>query len=330
MKRLFSLLLIVILTCLLAACGLDSTPDTTDNPISTLSPEEVVRAAVEESDLKSWCTSSNVEPYAPISILRDYTQFPALHAFLTRDDLDTFFVDTAAPILREYLEDDARAENPDHWKNALAIADMVRILCPHITDEVDRLTGPVDLLADIPTEDLIEIVIRDTLLHDYLKGGKFTYYSLSQFSKECPELSSIWARAYGLYPLCSHIEMNQQQLREELGDAQTDALLEIVWLAAPHNLCYSMDNETLLRTTFERNYLENYYVSELEGHGSLLFFADYANNCPPLYELLMRNDGMAFMKEYIPILVDEYKTSGDGMLIQAAMKLEFIYEILFP
>ena len=61
-----------------------------------------------------------------------------------------------------------------------------------------------------------------------------------------------------------------------------------------------------------------------------MMFADFAAVTPPLYELLSRNDGLIFMKERIPGLVEEYRACSDPALTLAAMKLEFIYEILFP
>lgn len=329
MKRFFSLL-IIILTCLLAACGVDSTPDTTADPISSLTPEELVRAAVEESDLKNWGTSSNSEPYSPLSILHDYVQFPALHALLNRDDLDTFFIESAIPVLREYLTDEARAETPDYWKNAMAIADMTRYLCPHISHAIDTLFKPAELMPDVVTEVLIDVFTRDTRLQNYLRGGQITRHALKEFAKECPELSSILARDNDIYALCSYIELNHPQLREELGDAQADALLEIVWLYTPHNICCTLDNEALLRCVCERNYLDGFNSSESDYGGSFMMFADYATVTPPLYELLSRNDGLIFMKERIPTLAEEYRACNDPTLTLAAMKLEFIYEILFP
>ena len=334
MKRLFILSLLCLIL-LFTGCDApdteDTVPETTADPIASMSLEELVHAAVETSDLSSWGLSSDISPYSPISILRDSAKYPALEQLLKRDDLDTVFAETIAPILREYLDMGYEdVEHPEYWKNAISISDMIRTLCPHISYEIDNLFRPADVLSDTPTEELIEVFVRDTRLQKYLSGGTFTRHALTEFAEECPELSSIIARDNDMYALCAHIETNHQQLREELGDAQADALLEIVWCWAPHYLCYSLSNEELLRKTCERNYLQIYSVSEMENAASLLVFTDFANSCPPLYELLMRNDGLEFMKEYIPVLVAEYNTSDDAVLIQAGMKLEFIYKVLFP
>ena len=334
MKRLW-IPLFLCLILLFTACGgpaaEDTTPETTADPIASMSIEELVRTAVETSDLSSWGLSSDIAPYSPISILRDSAKYPALEQLLKRDDLDTVYADSIAPILREYL--DMGYENvahPEYWKNAMAISDMIRYLSPHISHEIDNLFRSADVLYDTPTEELIEVVIRDTRLQNYLSGGTFTRHALTEFAEECPELSSIIARDNDIYALCAYIEANQDRLRDEFGDAQTDALVEVVWCWAPHYICYSLSNEELLRETCERNYLQTYSISQMENAASLLVFTDFANACPPLYELLMRNEGLAFMKEYIPVLAEEYKTSDDAVLIQAGMKLEVIYEVLFP
>ena len=134
MKRFILLLATILLAFLFIACDINI-----DKHFPT---DEIVRNAIENSDLEGWAVSSD-DVRSPEAVLEYAKQYPELDELLSRDDLSELMEEKGLDVIREYLDRGfTGVEHPEYWLNASALGEMVRILCPELETSLhDKLYG---------------------------------------------------------------------------------------------------------------------------------------------------------------------------------------------
>lgn len=134
MKRLILLFTTILLAFSFIACDI--------NIGKQFPTDEIVRNAIENSDLEGWAVSSG-DVRSPEAVLEYARQYPELDELLNRDDLSELMEEKGLDVIREYLDQGfTGVEHPEYWLNASALGEMVRILCPELETSLhDKLYG---------------------------------------------------------------------------------------------------------------------------------------------------------------------------------------------
>ena len=126
MKRLISLVLLIVIGMNLFACDAETVDMVTRKAMESLAENEKIQAWLAENDWQT-VTQDAVDSFKE--------SIPMLKEFLAREDVKQKFEEVGLPLIQEFLE-----YNVDSMKlKAKTLADIIRIFCPELTDKVDAL-----------------------------------------------------------------------------------------------------------------------------------------------------------------------------------------------
>lgn len=173
--RIFAIILLA--TLLLTGCAKFQSNDAES--------EDLIRQVIETPDLHSWGFSSDHNTFTPDGIAEYASRFPALHQLLDQQNLSELFKTSGIPLLREYIYGD----NSEHALNAMALGDMVQILCPELKQQILDLY----LLTD---EELIRQVIENSDLESWAvsSGNVRSPEAILEYAKQYPDLYDLLTR----------------------------------------------------------------------------------------------------------------------------------------
>lgn len=103
------------------------------NAIADNATRDLIRTVIEDTDISSWTASSNAQDYTKEGILAFAQDYPALKTLLERKDMEEILKKTGISMIREYT----MSTDPARAVNAMTLAEMIRILCPDLADEVN-------------------------------------------------------------------------------------------------------------------------------------------------------------------------------------------------
>lgn len=126
MKRLISLVLLIVIGMNLFACDAETVDVVTRKAMESLAENEKIQAWLAENDWQT-VTQDAVDSFKE--------SIPMLKEFLAREDVKQKFEEVGLPLIQEFLE-----YNVDSMKlKAKTLADIIRIFCPELTGKVDAL-----------------------------------------------------------------------------------------------------------------------------------------------------------------------------------------------
>ena len=126
MKRIISLLLLLVIGANLFACDAETMDLVTKKAMESIAENEKIQQWLAEND---WQTMSEE------ALNKFKESIPALKEFLAREDVKQKFEEVGLPLIQEFLE-----YNVDSMKlKAKTLADIIRIFCPELTGKVDAL-----------------------------------------------------------------------------------------------------------------------------------------------------------------------------------------------
>ena len=126
MKRLISLVLLIVIGMNLFACDAETVDMVTRKAMESLAENEKIQAWLAENDWQT-VTQDAVDSFKE--------SIPMLKEFLAREDVKQKFEEVGLPLIQEFLE-----YNVDSMKlKAKTLADIIRIFCPELTDKVNAL-----------------------------------------------------------------------------------------------------------------------------------------------------------------------------------------------
>ena len=126
MKRIISLILLVVIGANLFACDAETMDTVTKKAMEAIASNEKIQQWLAEND---WQTMSQE------ALNKFKESIPALKEFLAREDVKQKFEEVGLPLIQEFLE-----YNIDSMKlKAKTLADIIRIFCPELTEKVDAL-----------------------------------------------------------------------------------------------------------------------------------------------------------------------------------------------
>ena len=126
MKRLISLVLLIVIGMNLFACDAETVDMVTRKAMESLAENEKIQAWLAENDWQT-VTQDAVDSFKE--------SIPMLKEFLAREDVKQKFEEVGLPLIQEFLE-----YNVDSMKlKAKTLADIIRIFCPELTGKVDAL-----------------------------------------------------------------------------------------------------------------------------------------------------------------------------------------------
>ena len=126
MKRIISLILVILVGANLFSCDADSFDMVTKKAMESLAENEKIQAWLSEND---WQTMSQ----DALNKFKD--SIPALKEFLAREDVKQKFEEVGIPLIEEYLQ----YATESFKLKAKTLADIIRIFCPELTEKVDAL-----------------------------------------------------------------------------------------------------------------------------------------------------------------------------------------------
>ena len=126
MKRLISLVLLIVIGMNLFACDAETVDMVNRKAMESLAENEKIQAWLAENDWQT-VTQDAVDSFKE--------SIPMLKEFLAREDVKQKFEEVGLPLIQEFLE-----YNVDSMKlKAKTLADIIRIFCPELTGKVDAL-----------------------------------------------------------------------------------------------------------------------------------------------------------------------------------------------
>ena len=126
MKRIISLLLLLVIGANLFACDAETMDLVTKKAMESIAENEKIQQWLAEND---WQTMSE----EALNKFKD--SIPALKEFLAREDVKQKFEEVGIPLIEEYLE----YATESFKLKAKTLADIIRIFCPELTEKVDAL-----------------------------------------------------------------------------------------------------------------------------------------------------------------------------------------------
>ena len=126
MKRIISLLLLLVIGANLFACDAETMDLVTQKAMESIAANETIQTWLAEND---WQTMSQE------ALNKFKESIPALKEFLAREDVKQKFEEVGIPLIEEYLE----YATESFKLKARTLADIIRIFCPELTEKVDAL-----------------------------------------------------------------------------------------------------------------------------------------------------------------------------------------------
>ena len=126
MKRIISLILLVVIGANLFACDAGTLDTVTKKAMESIAENEKIQQWLAEND---WQTMSQE------ALNKFKESIPALKEFLAREDVRQKFEEVGLPLIEEYLE----YATESFKLKAKTLADIIRIFCPELTEKVDAL-----------------------------------------------------------------------------------------------------------------------------------------------------------------------------------------------
>ena len=126
MKRILSFLLLVSIGLSLFACSSETMDATVKAVLDSISDNEKIQQWLAEND---WQTMTDE------AVTKFKESVPVLKEFLAREDVKQKFEEVGIPLIKEYLE----YATESFKLKAKTLADIIRIFCPELTEEVDAL-----------------------------------------------------------------------------------------------------------------------------------------------------------------------------------------------
>ena len=126
MKRIISLILLVVIGANLFACDAETMDTVTKKAMEAIASNEKIQQWLAEND---WQTMSQE------ALNKFKESIPALKEFLAREDVRQKFEEVGIPLIEEYLE----YATESFKLKAKTLADIIRIFCPELTEKVDAL-----------------------------------------------------------------------------------------------------------------------------------------------------------------------------------------------
>ena len=126
MKRIISLILLVVIGANLFACDAETMDLVTQKAMESIAANETIQTWLAEND---WQTMSQE------ALNKFKESIPALKEFLAREDVKQKFEEVGIPLIEEYLE----YATESFKLKARTLADIIRIFCPELTEKVDAL-----------------------------------------------------------------------------------------------------------------------------------------------------------------------------------------------
>lgn len=126
MKRIISLLLLLVIGANLFACDAETMDLVTKKAMESIAGNETIQTWLAEND---WQTMSQE------ALNKFKESIPALKEFLAREDVKQKFEEVGIPLIEEYLE----YATESFKLKAKTLADIIRIFCPELTEKVDAL-----------------------------------------------------------------------------------------------------------------------------------------------------------------------------------------------
>ncbi len=126
MKRIISLVLLLVIGMNLFACDAETVDLVAKKAMESIAENEKIQQWLEEND---WQTMSQE------ALNKFKESIPALKEFLAREDVKQKFEEVGLPLIEEYLE----YATESFKLKAKTLADIIRIFCPELTEKVDAL-----------------------------------------------------------------------------------------------------------------------------------------------------------------------------------------------
>ena len=126
MKRIISLILLVVIGANLFACDAETMDTVTKKAMEAIASNEKIQQWLAEND---WQTMSQE------ALNKFKESIPALKEFLAREDVRQKFEEVGIPLIEEYLQ----YATESFKLKAKTLADIIRIFCPELTEKVDAL-----------------------------------------------------------------------------------------------------------------------------------------------------------------------------------------------
>ena len=126
MKRIISLILLVVIGANLFAC---------DAETMDLVTKKAMESIAENEKIQTWLSENDWQTMSQDALNKFKESIPALKEFLAREDVRQKFEEVGLPLIEEYLE----YATESFKLKAKTLADIIRIFCPELTEKVDAL-----------------------------------------------------------------------------------------------------------------------------------------------------------------------------------------------
>ena len=126
MKRIISLIILVVIGANLFGCDAETMDLVTKKAMESIAGNEKIQTWLAEND---WQTMSEE------ALNKFKESIPALKEFLAREDVRQKFEEVGIPLIEEYLQ----YATESFKLKAKTLADIIRIFCPELTEKVDAL-----------------------------------------------------------------------------------------------------------------------------------------------------------------------------------------------
>ena len=126
MKRIISLILLVVIGANLFAC---------DAETMDLVTKKAMESIAENEKIQQWLSENDWQSMSQEALNKFKESIPALKEFLAREDVKQKFEEVGIPLIEEYLE----YATESFKLKAKTLADIIRIFCPELTEKVDAL-----------------------------------------------------------------------------------------------------------------------------------------------------------------------------------------------
>ena len=126
MKRIISLILILIIGVALVACDSETMDTVTKKAMEAIAGNEKIQ---------NWLAENDWQSMSEEALNKFKESIPALKEFLAREDVKQKFEEVGIPLIKEYLE----YATESFKLKARTLADIIRIFCPELTEKVDAL-----------------------------------------------------------------------------------------------------------------------------------------------------------------------------------------------
>ena len=126
MKRILSLILLLVIGANLFAC---------DTETMDLVTKKAMESIAENEKIQQWLAENDWQTMSQEALNKFKESIPALKEFLAREDVKQKFEEVGIPLIEEYLE----YATESFKLKAKTLADIIRIFCPELTEKVDAL-----------------------------------------------------------------------------------------------------------------------------------------------------------------------------------------------